>query len=186
MPRLFTGLEIPEDARFQLSLLRGGVAGARWVEPENYHLTLSFVGDIDGADAADLSDELSHVSGDPLTIEFDDLGSFGGDKPRAIFARAVSSPALMRLHEQNERAVRRVGLTTERRKFIPHVTLARLKSASPMAVADYLASRSAPALRFTVDRFVLFSARASTGGGPYLVEAAYPLDGYQGSSTESQ
>ena len=59
---------------------------------------------------------------------------------------------------------------------MPHVTLARLRDSSSRDVADYLATRqpfrSAP---FRVSRFVLYSSRASVGGGPYVVEAAYPL-----------
>ncbi len=43
MPRLFTALEIPRDAAMSLSFLRGGLPSARWIEPENYHLTLRFI-----------------------------------------------------------------------------------------------------------------------------------------------
>ena len=48
MPRLFTGLEIPAEIGQTLSSLRGGLPGARWIDPENYHVTLRFIGDIDG------------------------------------------------------------------------------------------------------------------------------------------
>jgi len=48
MPRLFTGVEIPREVADSLALLRGGLPGARWVDPENYHLTLRFIGDVDG------------------------------------------------------------------------------------------------------------------------------------------
>ena len=85
-------------------------------------------------------------------------------------------PALVELQAEQERRLRRIGLAPETRKFTPHVTLARLRGARPPAVADYLASRGALALEgFTADRFVLYSARESVGGRPYVVEAAYPL-----------
>ena len=72
--------------------------------------------------------------------------------------------------------MRQVGLLPETRKFTPHVTLARLKNASPIDVADYITTRGHfPKLAFTADRFVLYSSRASVGGGPYVIEAAYPL-----------
>ena len=59
---------------------------------------------------------------------------------------------------------------------MPHVTLARLRNVGARAVAEYLASRGALAVEpFTAERFVLFSAREGSGGGPYVVEAAYPL-----------
>jgi 2'-5' RNA ligase len=56
------------------------------------------------------------------------------------------------------------------------VTLARLRDTSSFEVAEYLSARAGfRSQPFTVSRFVLFSARASVGGGPYVVEAAYPL-----------
>ncbi len=96
------------------------------------------------------------------------------ERTARIFVREVMSELLMQVEEQAE--VRRVGLEPEGRKYIPHVTLARLRESSSRQVADYLAMR-APyrSARFTVSRFVLFSSRASVGGGPYVVEAAYPL-----------
>ena len=72
--------------------------------------------------------------------------------------------------------MQRVGLEPEGRKFTPHVTLARLRDVSSRQVAEYLSTRAMIApLPFCVSRFVLFSSRDSVGGGPYLVEAAYPL-----------
>ena len=55
MPRLFTGLEIPRHVADSLSMMRGGLPGARWIDPENYHLTLRFIGDIDDALARDIA-----------------------------------------------------------------------------------------------------------------------------------
>ena len=185
MPRLFTGLEVPADVRMRLSMLRGGISGARWIEPDDYHLTLTFVGEVDGATASDLAEELSRVRSDPVSIQLESLDAFVGERPRAIYAKAKAAGGLLRLHDQQERALRRAGVGCDRRKFTPHITLARLRAASTLAVADFLGSRTIEPLSFTATRFVLFSSRASTGGGPYLVEAEYPLDGY-GSSTESQ
>ena len=84
--------------------------------------------------------------------------------------------ALMELQAEHERLMQRVGLEPEGRKYTPHVTLARLRDSSSRQVADYLALR-APfrSPLFRISRFVLFSSRASVGGGPYVVEAAYPL-----------
>jgi 2'-5' RNA ligase len=177
MPRLFTGLEIPADVGVELSGYRGGLPGARWIDPENYHITLRFIGDVDHATARDLFSLL----GDgrrrgPLTVTLDELATFGGERPRAVFARAVPTSDLAELQSEQERLLRRVGLPPEKRKFTPHVTLARLRDASPIDVAGYIGTRGRFAkLSFTARRFVLFSARASVGGGPYIVEAAYPL-----------
>jgi 2'-5' RNA ligase len=176
MPRLFTGLEIPAGLAADLSMLRGGLSGARWIDVENYHLTLRFIGDIDDQTAYDVASALETVHRPAFTVRLEELGSFGGDRPRAIVAKAKASQALVELQAEQERLMRRIGIAPEPRKFTPHVTLARLRGASTLAVAEYLAMRGGFFARsFEATRFVLFSSRASTGGGPYVVEAEYPL-----------
>ena len=177
MPRLFTGLEIPASLGESLSLLRGGLPGARWIDPENYHITLRFIGDVDYGVARELHSALGEGRRrGPITVTFEGLDAFGGERPRVVLARAASTPDISDLQAEQERLVRRVGLAPERRKFKPHVTLARLRDASPLDVADYFATRGHfPRMSFTASRFVLFSSRDSVGGGPYVVEAAYPL-----------
>ena len=178
MPRLFTGLEIPPDIAERLSFFRGGLPGARWIEPSDYHVTLRFLGEIDDMIAADVDAGLREARvRAPLTVTLDGLASFGGDRPRALYASVVPTPELIDLQEEHERIARRAGAVPERRKFTPHVTLARLnREASPEAVARRLTEAGVfPRLTFTARRAALFSARTSRGGGPYLVEAAYPF-----------
>jgi 2'-5' RNA ligase len=80
------------------------------------------------------------------------------------------------LHGEIERICQRLGLPADPRKFMPHVTIARLRNVSPAEVAVYLSARgnfrTAP---FRVSRFVLMSSKDSVGGGPYVVEEAWPL-----------
>jgi RNA 2',3'-cyclic 3'-phosphodiesterase len=176
MPRLFTGLEIPSDLALELSMLRGGISGARWIEAENYHLTLRFIGDIDDSTAREIDATLETIRRPPFTVTIEELGSFGGAKPRVLVARAKPAPPLVELQAQQERLMRRIGIAPEPRKFTPHVTLARLRAASCAGVAEYLSARGYFfSRRFEAKHFVLFSSRASIGGGPYVVEAAYPL-----------
>ncbi|OAF00849.1 2'-5' RNA ligase [Bradyrhizobium centrolobii] len=176
MPRLFTGLEIPAEVGQTLSNLRGGLPGARWIDPENYHVTLRFIGDIDGASANEIASMLFRVNRKPFEVKVRGLTSFGGRKPRAVVAAIEPSKPLIELQAELERMMQRIGLDPEGRKFIPHVTLARLHDASDQDVADYLSLRGYfPSKVFTAERFVLFSSRASTGGGPYVVEDSYDL-----------
>jgi 2'-5' RNA ligase len=178
MPRLFTGLEIPQHVASHLSLFRGGLAGARWIDPENYHLTLRFIGDIGMREADAVAEGLERVRRAPFTLRLNGLGTLGTKRPHAIVATLAPSPALIELQGEHERIIQRLGLPPEGRKYTPHVTLARLRTGNARAIADYLSMRggftSGP---FTVDRFVLFSSRDSVGGGPYVVEEAYDLSG---------
>jgi len=178
MPRLFTALELPASVAAALALARGGLSGARWIEPADYHVTLRFLGDVDLAAARDAAETLAEIRRPPVAVRFEGLDAFGGGKPRAVFARVWAAPELIELQAEHERRLRRIGLEPERRKFTPHVTLARLRGVKSLAVADYLASRGALAVEgFVAGRFVLFSSRDSVGGGPYVVEEAYPLGG---------
>lgn len=176
MPRLFTALEVPEDVAEALSTYRGGLSGARWIDVENYHVTLRFLGDIDEEVAQEAAYLLGQVRRAPFDVTIEGLDAFGGDRPRALIARIAPSPAIVELQAEHERLMRRAGLPSEKRKFAPHVTLARLRDASPRAVADYLGLRGGPpGLTFRADQFVIYSSRDSVGGGPYVLEAAYPL-----------
>jgi RNA 2',3'-cyclic 3'-phosphodiesterase len=176
MPRLFTGLEIPREAGASLSLLRGGLPGARWIDPENYHITLRFIGDIDDVLAREIASLLDGMKRRSFEVRFGTLQAFGGRKPRAIVVAVEPIQPLLELQAEHERLMQRLGLEPEGRKFMPHVTLARLRDSSSHEVADYLSTRG-PVFgsSFRVSRFVLFSAKSSVGGGPYVIEADYPL-----------
>ncbi|RIA55492.1 RNA 2',3'-cyclic phosphodiesterase [Dichotomicrobium thermohalophilum] len=176
MPRLFTALEIPGELVPKLEMLRGRLAGARWIDPENYHLTLRFIGDVEAPDADDFVEALSEIWVEPFSLKLSGVGSFGGRKPRALWVGVEECEPLMRLQRANERAARQAGLPPETRNFSPHVTLARLRGAEQGAVANYLSAVGAfEAEPFPVDQFVLMSAREGSGGGPYVVEERFPL-----------
>ena len=176
MPRLFTGVEIPDDVAFDLDLMRGGISGARWIDRESYHITLRFIGDIDEGLAREISYELEGVEAKPFRLRLSGCGVFGGKKPHALFAGVEESAELRRLQAIHERICQLLGLPPEARKFAPHVTLARLKDPDLRALHGFLASHSLYRSRaFEVARFVLFSSRPSRGGGPYAVEESYQL-----------
>ena len=176
MPRLFTALEIPPHVAQSLSMMRGGLPGARWIDAENYHLTLRFIGDIDDSLAHEIAGMLGRVRRQAFELRLDGLSSFGGRKPRALVASVQPITPLMELQAEHERILQRLGLEPEGRKYTPHVTLARLRDSSSWQVADYLSARGHyRSASFEVSRFVLFSSRNSVGGGPYIVEADYPL-----------
>ena len=177
MPRLFSGIEIPSHIAKRLAGLRGGLEGARWVEPENYHITLRFAGDVDAVVAERFSQALERIKSAPFELIFDGLGSFGRGRPRALWAGIAPNEALSALNRANEQAALAAGLEAQTRNFHPHVTLARMRRTKAAAVAALLAGHGAfVSTPFPVTRFVLFSARESRGGGPYVVERVYPLE----------
>jgi RNA 2',3'-cyclic 3'-phosphodiesterase len=176
MPRLFTGLEIPDDVAFDLDLMRGGISGARWIDRESYHITLRFIGDIAEGLAREISYELEGVEAKPFQLRLSGCGVFGGNKPHTLYAAVEESAELRRLQSIHERICQALGLPPDPRKFAPHVTLARLKDPELPSLHRFIASHNLYKSRvFEVARFVLFSSRPSRGGGPYAVEESYRL-----------
>lgn len=178
MPRLFTAIEIPAATCQRLALLRAPLQGARWIAPEDMHITLRFAGDIDGRMTDEFTELLDGIRMRPFTLTIKDLGAFGGRDPRVLWAGVEAGPELEALHRANERAARAAGLDSDSRTFKPHVTLARLRGGRQHEVAQYLEQygglRTEP---FVVTRFVLLSARPGFGGPPYAIEIAYPFEG---------
>ncbi len=176
MPRLFTALEIPREAAMSLSLLRGGLQNARWIDVENYHLTLRFIGDVEGHVADEIVNALDRVRRPSFSLTLSGVGAFGQKKPHSVWAGVAPSPDLNALQAELERICQRLGLPSDPRRFTPHVTLARLRNTSPGDVAHYLSARgNFSTMPFKIGRFVLMSSRDSVGGGPYVVEEAWPL-----------
>jgi 2'-5' RNA ligase len=176
MPRLFIALEVPRNLAMSLSLLRGGLPGARWIDVENYHITLRFIGDVDGRTADEVVDRIDRIDRPEFPLSLSGIGSFGSKKPHSIWAGVAASPDLYALQGELERICQRMGLPPDPRKFTPHVTLARLKHCRLDDVVHYLSGRgNFHAAPFTVGRFVLMSSKESVGGGPYLTEEVFPL-----------
>jgi len=174
MMRLFTGLELPSDITLDLNFMQGGVMGARWIDRESFHITLRFIGDINDALGRDVAQALGETEIRPFSIRLKNIDVFGGNKPHAIIARVEENAELNRIQMAHERICQSLGLMPEGRKFIPHVTLARLRDPDPLALRHFIEShalyRSRP---MEIERFVLFSSKPSRGGGPYAVEEAY-------------
>ncbi len=180
MIRLFVALALPEPLQFQLSSLDGGVPGARWVKPENRHLTLRFIGEVDRGVADDIDAALGGIEAPAFQLSISGVGHFGKpDAARILWAGVEPNGALDHLHSKVEAAAMRAGLPAEQRRFSPHVTLARLRRAPgnrvEQFVADHAGFRAAP---ITIDRMTLFSSFLSSSGAIYTPEAEYPLSAY--------
>jgi 2'-5' RNA ligase len=175
--RLFIGIALPEDLRARLSGMQQGVPGVRWVDPDNLHLTLRFIGEADSVQAHDLDAELVQVRTARFNVTLAGVGRFGqGRKSRALWAGVESIPELGRLHRRVEQAARAAGFAPEGRKFKPHVTLARFNGDPGHWLHDHLAHHAAfRAESFQVHEFVLYSSLLAQAGAIYTAEAAYQL-----------
>ena len=177
MTRLFLGLALPGHIRARLAGLCGGVSGARWVAPENLHLSLRFIGEVEQETAHEITAHVSRIRQAPFDLTLKGVGHFGSlRRMRSLWVGVDSSPPLRTLQEKIETSLQRAGLAPEGRNFTPHITLARFKSGTRARLGDYLSGNALiTAGPFTVDGFVLFSSRLGSGGATYTIEEVFPL-----------
>jgi 2'-5' RNA ligase len=177
MLRLFVGIGFPPELKLQLSLLCSGISGARWVDPGNFHLTLRFIGEISESVAADIDDAMARIRAHRFSLELAGTGVFGGaDKPRSLWVGVERSPDLVALHDKIERALIRVGLAPELRKFSPHITLARLHKPPLDKLSAFLAAHAQfRAVPYRVEGFSLIASFQTKAGSIYEDQADYPL-----------
>jgi 2'-5' RNA ligase len=174
---LFVAVELPWTVRERLALMAGGVPGARWLDAEQMHLTLRFIGEVDIHTQSDIEAALSKVRVEPFSLRIDGMGCFGnGRTARALWAGLAANETLTRLQGKVETAISKTGLAPERRKFHPHITLARLKHPDMKRLRDFL-SRNGDLVSedLPVDHFTLFSSHRGNAGAVYREEAAFPL-----------
>jgi 2'-5' RNA ligase len=175
--RLFVALSIPDRVAQSLLLMQGGVPGAHWQTREQMHLTLRFIGEVDGRDANDIHDVLSAISAPHFSLALKGVGEFGGKKPHTLWAGVSDAPPVNHLSRKIETALQRIGLEVETRKFTPHVTLARLRASPQDRVAGWLAEHALyTSAQFEVGEFALYSSTLTPNGSVYVPESVYPLN----------
>jgi 2'-5' RNA ligase len=176
--RLFVALDMPWSVREQLAAMSGtGIPGARWVPPENFHLTLRFIGEVPGHVARDIDGALLGIQTRGFLLTLTGMGVFAkGGVSSELWAGVERTAALDRLRNKIETALQRCGLEPERRKFQPHVTLARLDNPAEAKVAGFVQAhnlfRTEP---IAVEHFTLFSSLLCKDRAVYTPEAEYEL-----------
>ncbi|HJQ59490.1 MAG TPA: RNA 2',3'-cyclic phosphodiesterase [Vineibacter sp.] len=179
MPRLFVALPLPDDVADDLAALQEGIPDASWVPAENMHLTLAFIGEVNGGAQRDITEALATIDGPVFDLEVAGVDHFvEGRTPKVLYAAVVVTEALQRLQEKVTSVLRGEGVRLDRRKFRPHVTLARFGRRAEMGhhIAQFVASNNLRRFGpFEVDCFRLYSSLKRPGGPVYTVEAEYPL-----------
>ncbi|WP_201451780.1 RNA 2',3'-cyclic phosphodiesterase [Rhodovarius lipocyclicus] len=175
--RLFVALSLPETLRQELSTLGTGIPGAKWIRPANYHLTLRFVGEIQNWKADEVDEALSGIRARGFELTLRGLGLFERmGRPSALWTGAERNDSLNHLQTKIETALRRVGLSAERRRFAPHVSLARVEQADPAKIAAYLQRHNLFRARpVAVESFTLYSSLLGKECATYVPEVEYEL-----------
>lgn len=179
MPRLFTGIEIPPDVSERLHLLSGGIPDARWTKAENYHVTLTFIGEVSEAQIDDIDEALAGVDSESFDLGIEGTGSFAqGNDPKVLWLGVADNIALHRLKQRIDSALDRYGIAFERRsRFTPHVTMARFRQMpDDEKIATFMQAHSGLKIPpFTVEDFVLYESYSGSDGPVYQPVEYYPL-----------
>ncbi|MDX2101317.1 MAG: RNA 2',3'-cyclic phosphodiesterase [Alphaproteobacteria bacterium] len=179
MQRLFVAVPVPEELSGGLVDVMEGFAGADWVPEESLHLTLRFIGEVDGSLARDCLDALDQVRAAAFSIAITGVDRFETKgMVRTLWAGITRSPDLALLHDRIDHALVRAGCPPDRRRFTPHVTLARVAEAAPVRVIDWLSRHAGLSLGpWSISTFSVYSSWRSGSGPIYREEARFALDG---------
>jgi len=177
MLRLFVALALPTEIKTQIASISGGIPGARWVPPENYHLTLRFIGEVQSWQAEEVDAALGAIRAPRFDLALSGIGTFEkGGRVQSLNVKAERSESLARLQTKVETALQRVGLEAERRRFTPHVTLARTDRAEVAKLVSFVQTHSlfrTPPV--AIEHFYLFSSVLGKEAAHYVPEVEYEL-----------
>lgn len=177
MIRLFVAIALPDAMKDRIALLAGGIPGAKWIERENLHLTLQFIGETPEDRLGDIHHALTRIRQRRFELAVAGIGHFSqGRNATMLWVGVDRSDGLGQLRDKVLQALKREGVEGDGRRFAPHISLARLQRVPEARLAGYVAThnlfRLAP---FTVTSFTLFSSFLSSSRAIHTAEAEYPL-----------
>ncbi len=182
MYRLFIAVPVPENIKSDLVSLRTNISGAKWADIDQLHITLKFLGEVEGQVFYAVREKLSEIKMEGFSLRFNGVGHFppgnlrSGRTPRVLWAGLEDIGTLKKLRNRIESVLTEIGIDRDRRKFNPHVTLARLRSPNLKSATDFLSSHNSyKSENFPVREFMLYSSTLLPAGAVHTIEEIYPL-----------
>jgi len=176
--RLFVALDLPWELRQRVAMLSGaGIPGARWVPPENFHITLRFIGETPAYRAEEIDHTLAALKARSFTLTLAGVGTFArSGRSTQLWVGVERNPSLDHLQSKIESALQRIGLEPERRRFAPHISLARLDNAVEGKLAEFVQAHNLfRADPVPIEHFTLFSSLLGKEQAVYTPEVEYTL-----------
>ena len=182
--RLFLAIELPDDVRSHLLVARQrleiGLPKIAYTKPQNLHLTLKFLGEVEPKRVDAITESLSKISTQRMELQASGIDCFPARGAVRIVTAAMTGtlPPLRALVDGIEQRCKFLGFEKEQRAYKPHVTLAR---ARPVLSAKFrqLASDATvdlwPGPTFAPGEFVLMDSQLSPEGSTYSAVARFPI-----------
>jgi len=175
--RTFIAIELPSEVKTLLDNVQQGLKSlplkAKWVRPQNIHLTLKFLGDINPANIEDIGQAMAHAADEcaPFSLSVAGIGFFPGIKrPRVVWAGlGGETEILLNLQRRLAQRLAAIGFPKEKRPFKAHLTLGRIRhTVSPRIVGSAIEDYSNLGnLQFDADRIILFKSDLKPTGAVY-------------------
>lgn len=179
MLRIFLGLSIPSSIKIQLSALQGGVPGAQWVDPENYHITLKFIGDVDEVAKEDIAEALEDLSFPTFKINLQGIDIFSkGNDPHHLWVKPMPEEPILQLNRKIENHLENhLHLKKDTHKFTPHLTIAKLKNSNSNKVGQFMQWHNLfKTITFEITEYTLFQSFLTPNGSIYKPLDIFSLD----------
>lgn len=175
--RLFTAIDLPEPVIEQLKAARPGIEGIRWQKPDQWHLTLRFIGEVAEETAQAIVSELESIECPAFSLALSGFGKFPSrGYPRVFWVGIEENGQLLTLQEELEQACRICGLEPDERPFVPHITLGKVKNAEKKEINHFIEQHEdyhIPGI--PVNEFILYSSELTREGAIHKVEQSFPL-----------
>lgn len=177
MMRLFVAIDIPEPIRGELRGMGGSIPHARPVETDQLHLTLKFIGEVEHTIFLDIREALLAIALPQFSLCLKGVGTFPPrGTPRVLWVGAEPRENTLNLRNSIERTLAAIAIARSKKKYTPHVTIARLRNSPIRHLQQFLAGNAfLETADFTVQSFTLYSSRLTQKGAVHTVEATYPL-----------
>lgn len=177
MYRLFAALRPPRPMRDALLARAGGIAGARWQDDDQLHLTLRFIGEVDARLADDIVVALARVRHPRFALALAGVGAFDRrGRIESLWAGVTPHAPAAALHRKVDAALVRIGLAPERRAYLPHITLARFGRDAGSADGFLAAHAALAGATAEFAHICLYESRLGSEGARYTIVERYPLD----------
>ena len=175
--RVFLGIPLSEDAREEIEIIAQNIRGARWIPKENLHLTLNFLGELAPSRIEDLINSLNRIFHPPTTLDLKGVGHF---PPRGevhtLWVGAANNEIILQLKKRIDFALRQLEIPVEQRKFIPHITIARVKGCDNSEIGRFIVENNLfKHVGMPVNEFHLYSSHKQHPFPEYRIEATFPL-----------
>lgn len=176
--RLFVSLALPDPCRAVVMELYEPVEGVMWTRPEQLHLTMRFLGNVEGDLAARIMTALAEVRVKPFLLPLEGVGRFPPRGPAKVLTVGIGRghPLLFQLRQKIDDTLLAAGWRGELHNFNPHITVARVQNTPQVPVDRWLLRhRKFAGPLFRVGSFQLMQSTLQPSGAAHALRCAFPL-----------